>query len=386
MLPSSSDLELIACSTNGSIFDEEKCNKVSGSLTFIHFLSNVAVELNGKQYKAYPGDCLLHESETSREFHGEDNKCDSDWCVFSGSGILLSLNTLDLPVNRVFRPTSTHFVAPLLTKIAFENERKSNQWEKIVSLSLQELLIKLSRHCFIEGVKLNGTLDPQEKLQEVRSIVQEQLKKQWTVAEMANLGNLSTSRFAFLYKKSFEVSPMEDLIRQRIHQATILLSDTGKSIAQIAEETGFEDLQYFYKAFKKRIGTTPKGVRERNSTSSPWKTYDEERGKLEAIWATSDFHGIIGSDENSVPHIQAVSGNWGKLGWNKQELTSQPLMSFMHPDEDSLIAKATETISAGGLLRNLGLRTLCKNGSYLDVAWTGAASGDVFYFSANFSN
>ena len=384
MIPSSSDLELIACSINGTIFDEEKYSKISGAFAFIHFLSNVAVEFDGKQYKAYPGDCLLHRSDTSPKYHGEDKKCDSDWCVFSGSGMLLSFNTLGLPVNKVFRPTSSHFVAPLLTKIAFEDERKANQWEKVVSLSLQELLIKLSRYCFIEGIQINGSLDPQEKLQEVRTIVQDQLKRQWTVTEMAKLGNLSPSRFAFLYKKSFDVSPMEDLIRQRIHQATILLSDTGKSIAQIAEETGFEDLQYFYKAFKKRIGTTPKGVRDRNSTSSPWKTYDEERGKLEAIWATSDFHGIIGSNENGVPHIQAISGNWSNLGWNKQELTSQPLMSFIHPDEESLIAKATETISSGGLLRNLGLRTLCKNGSYLEISWTGAASGDVFYFSANF--
>ena len=139
MPPISSDLELIACSINGTIFDEEKHNKTSGAFAFIHFLSNVAVEFHGKQYKAYPGDCLLHGSKTSPKYHGEDNKCDSDWCVFSGSGILLSFNTLGLPVNKVFRPTSSHFVAPLLAKIAFEDERKANQWEQVVSLSLQEL-------------------------------------------------------------------------------------------------------------------------------------------------------------------------------------------------------------------------------------------------------
>jgi AraC-like DNA-binding protein len=219
-------------------------------------------------------------------------------------------------------------------------------------------------------------------LEEVRAVVHDQLATQWTVPNMAQLCNLSASRFACLYKKSFEVSPMEDLIRQRIRQAAILLSDTNKSIAEIAEESGFEDLQYFYRAFKKRIGTTPKGLRKRNSSSSPWRSYDEERGKLEAVWASSDFHGMIGIDDKKVPFIQAVSGDWSKLGWDRQELTDRPLLDFLHPGDEALIEKASKTVAEGGLLRDLHLLTLCKNGSYQEIAWTGAASSDTFYFAA----
>ena len=200
---------------------------------------------------------------------------------------------------------------------------------------------------------------------------------------MAKLCNLSTNRFAFLYKKCFEVSPMEDLIRKRIRHAAILLSDTRKSIAEIAEESGFEDLQYFYRAFKKRIGSTPRNLRKRNSTASPWRSYEEERGKLEAIWASSDFHGMIGLDDEMVPFIQAVSGNWSKLGWERKELTGVPFFDFFHPSERHLLEKAHQTISTGGIVRDLQLITLCKNGLHRTVDWTGAETGGCFYFAAN---
>ncbi|MGE4550363.1 MAG: AraC family transcriptional regulator, partial [Opitutales bacterium] len=241
MLKTPPTAKVIAYAINDSAEEAHGRPKAYGAFTFNHFLSNVAVELQGKQCKAYPGDCLIHASDHPQEYHGEDNTWDSDWCVFDGSGILLLINTLGLPINQIFRPASTHFVAPLLEKIALEHERKANRWEMVVSLGLQELLIKLSRHCLDERTQSNGngTLDPLEKLQEVRTIVHDQLGRQWTVPDMAKLSNLSPSRFAFLYKNSFEVSPMEDLIRKRIRQATVLLSDTRKSIAEIAEESGF---------------------------------------------------------------------------------------------------------------------------------------------------
>ncbi|MFP6855189.1 MAG: helix-turn-helix domain-containing protein, partial [Opitutales bacterium] len=257
--------------------------------------------------------------------------------------------------------------------------------EIIISFGLQELLVKLSRHWLEARNQRFGVIspDPQEKMEEIRSIVHDQLSTQWSVPEMAKLGNLSASRFAFLYKKIFDVTPMEDLIRKRIRQASILLSDTSKSIAEIAEESGFEDLQYFYRSFKKRLGTTPKRLRTRNSSASPWKSYDEQRGNLEAVWASSDFHGMIGSNEEGTPFIQAVSGDWSQLGWNRHELTCQPLLDLIHPDDDCLVKKASESVLAGGLLHNLKLRTLCKNGHFLKIEWTGASSGDAFYFSAN---
>ena len=378
--------KIIACATNDSIIELSNRPQGNGVFTFTHFLSNVAVKLDDTRHKVHPGDCLIHAGNHPHEYQGEENTWDSDWCVFDGTGMQMLIDVLGLPINQIFRPDSTHFVAPLLEKISIEHEHQSNRWEMVVSLGLQELLVKLSRHWIKGRTKSNGngSADPLEKMQEVRAIVHDQLGIQWRGSDMAKMCNLSESRFAFLYKKCFEVSPMEDLISKRIRHASILLSDTHRSIAEVAEESGFEDLQYFYRAFKKRIGTTPKNLRKRNSASSPWRAYDEERGKLEAIWASSDFHGMIGPDEEGIPFIQAISGDWSNLGWSRKEILEQPLLGLIHLEDSSLVKKASSTVKSGGLLRDLSLRTLCKNGSYCKIAWTGAASNDTFYFSANF--
>ena len=377
-------LKIRASNSKKSNRDTFKYPQGFGKHTFNHFLSTMTVNIGGRVSKANPGDCLIHTPDCPQNHEVKDGSSAFDCCVFDGSEIPLLIKSLALPVNKIFRPASTHFVSPLLEKITVERERKANHWEMIVSLALEELLVKLSRHWGKSQAKKNGhcLVDPQEKLEDVRAVIHDQLERQWSIPDMAQLSNLSTSRFAFLYKKSFEVSPMEDLIRQRIRHAATLLSDTRKSISEISEESGFEDLQYFYRAFKKRIGVTPKNLRDRNSTSSPWRSYEEERGKLEAVWTASDFHGMIGSDDNGVAFIEAVSGDWSELGWTRQELTRKPLLDLIHRKDGSLVAKATHTVSTGGILKDLLLRTLCKNNSYRKVAWTGIASSGAFYFSA----
>ena len=104
---------------------------------------------------------------------------------------------------------------------------------------------------------------------------------------------------------------------------------------------------------------------------------------MEAIWASSDFHGMIGINGDEVSFIQAVSGDWSKLGWERGELTKIPFFDFFHASEKHLLEKAYKTISAGGIVRDLQLIMLCKNGSHHTVAWTGAVNGGCFYFAAN---
>ena len=52
-------------------------------------------------------------------------------------------------------------------------------------------------------------------------------------------------------------SPMEFLREARIRKATLLLTNTGKSISEIAYGCGFSDPKYFSKCFKATTGKTP---------------------------------------------------------------------------------------------------------------------------------
>ena len=155
----------------------------------------------------------------------------------------------------VLSPVQTYFIDSSFEKIIKEHKAQDIHFEKIVSILIQELFTKISRFVKQDFVLLP---DHAQKLRELRTDVHENFSNRWTIGNMAEIMGLSSSRFASLYKQIFNISPTEDLIRTRIDQSKKMLSSTKVSIKRVSSACGFESVHYFHRAFKKRIGMTPK--------------------------------------------------------------------------------------------------------------------------------
>jgi len=81
--------------------------------------------------------------------------------------------------------------------------------------------------------------------------------------EVAGVANLSKEAFCRFFKERTGKTFTEFLLQVRIHQACQLLQESEWSISQIAYQTGFQNLSYFNRAFKKIQGETPKEFRSR---------------------------------------------------------------------------------------------------------------------------
>ena len=88
-----------------------------------------------------------------------------------------------------------------------------------------------------------------------------------TLSELSAYAGMSTNHFMRSFKNNFEVSPIVYLIQIRIQRACELMRHTLKSITDIAFETGFEDSNYFSRAFKKRMGISPREFRNKTDLS-----------------------------------------------------------------------------------------------------------------------
>lgn len=75
------------------------------------------------------------------------------------------------------------------------------------------------------------------------------------------IANLSKEAFCRFFKERTGKTFTEFLMLARIHQASKLLQESEWSISQIAYHTGFQNLSYFKRAFKKAHGETPKEYR-----------------------------------------------------------------------------------------------------------------------------
>lgn len=73
--------------------------------------------------------------------------------------------------------------------------------------------------------------------------------------------NLNASYFSSLFKRTFGVNFLDYLTELRMDAARELLRDPLRSTAEVAGMVGYENANYFTRAFKKKVGMTPTDFR-----------------------------------------------------------------------------------------------------------------------------
>lgn len=77
------------------------------------------------------------------------------------------------------------------------------------------------------------------------------------LADLAERAGVSNHYLCRLFKKYTSYTPINYLIKIRLDIAIDLLKNSDYNISEIAEMVGFEDVYYFSRLFKKRMGISP---------------------------------------------------------------------------------------------------------------------------------
>ncbi len=77
------------------------------------------------------------------------------------------------------------------------------------------------------------------------------------VREMAEHADISESHLHALCRKHLHETPHALLMARRLREAKLLLSGSSQTIKSIAADCGFVNIETFYRAFKRQVGTTP---------------------------------------------------------------------------------------------------------------------------------
>jgi AraC-like DNA-binding protein len=85
--------------------------------------------------------------------------------------------------------------------------------------------------------------------------------EKWTVGDLAEAAAVSRSLLDERFRRVLGRSPMRYLTDWRMHIAKGLLSDTDRSIAQIARRVGYDSVEAFSRAFKRCHGRPPSAYR-----------------------------------------------------------------------------------------------------------------------------
>ncbi|SRR5215204_62159 len=100
------------------------------------------------------------------------------------------------------------------------------------------------------------------KLRRVQEFIDANLEEDLSLAELAEVADLSQFHFARAFRKSTGQTPQQYLMEQRIERAKQLLSNDDLPIVEVSLRTGFKNQSHFTTLFRKFTKSTPKLWRE----------------------------------------------------------------------------------------------------------------------------
>lgn len=102
------------------------------------------------------------------------------------------------------------------------------------------------------------------------------------IADIAEHVGLSKSYLNLRFKEEVGLPPLNYLNKYRIEKSAYLLQHTEKTVKEISFELGFSDPNYFCKAFRKAIGSSP-------------NTFRKDKDAVHSFdFLVTDEHGMIG--------------------------------------------------------------------------------------------
>jgi RpiB/LacA/LacB family sugar-phosphate isomerase len=110
-------------------------------------------------------------------------------------------------------------------------------------------------------VEVIGGLPPR-RLQRVFSHIRENVARDLTVSELAQVVGMSQYYFSKLFKMSTGTTPHQYVMRQRVERAQEHLRESRTPLAEVATQVGFETQSHFTSVFRRLVGVTPKHYRE----------------------------------------------------------------------------------------------------------------------------
>lgn len=162
-----------------------------------------------------------------------------------------------LRLNVKSKRVNSQIISQFIKSLEFYFENPTLVDDDLLELKIKELVLLLIKSKNVKSVlELIKNLYS-SKTTNVKDIIELHLYSNLAIEELAKLSQTSVSTFKRVFKKEFNVTPLNYITTKRIKKAENLLKITEVSISEIAYEVGYSDPQYFTRIFKKNIGTTP---------------------------------------------------------------------------------------------------------------------------------
>jgi AraC-like DNA-binding protein len=150
----------------------------------------------------------------------------------------------------------------LVEMIKKEKGRLQPGCELLVRSYFIELVVGLSR-LYGHGVKTHPESERIDRMADLASHLERHFLEPISCEEMSRIASVSDRQLRRLFAKYYHTSPFDYVLRLRLQRAAAQLVSSGKTVAEVAFSSGFNDSNYFCRQFRKMIGLSPVQYRKR---------------------------------------------------------------------------------------------------------------------------
>ncbi len=234
-----------------------------GEYMLIFLKSRCLFRINERLAKAECGDIVIFENGFKQDFTADESLLIYDWICFSTDGDKDFVDSLELPINKIIRSADSYFTESMIENIANEFYSLSARRTKMTDSLLKTILIRISESSGLRN-NVQSNADPHYIiLSELREKIYRNPQRKWNVDSMAAEVNMSRSYFQHIYRDTFGVSCVSDVISAKIEKAKEILSETSCTVSQAAAICGYDNEEHFMRQFKKIVGVTPTVYRKK---------------------------------------------------------------------------------------------------------------------------
>ncbi len=220
----------------------------SGDMLFLHFPRPMHIKTAEVETVTEKNACILFAPDDMHYFYGAPEFVNS-YVHFEGEDEALAA----IPHGRLLYPGNIARIEEIMRKIRDELISPDEYSDRASDLYLKELLLMLAR-----GLTSPADDPLYELLSRVRAKMLSEPSKNYSSAQLAEECYLSRTQFFEHYRRFFASTPKRDMLKMKMEKARILLSDSSKTVADVAESVGFASVEHFTRYYKAYFSHSPR--------------------------------------------------------------------------------------------------------------------------------
>ena len=318
------------------------------------------IDVDGR--RRFDGGVLILYGPGQRQYFRAHGPLRHTWVQLSGPGVEECILRYSIPVGRAIEIGRPDYLNALLDEARGQMvhrqgpSRLHGHWEDAVTEACRTLFRKLARTLYQPAVTEPSPYEKQQiaLLHRVRSQVFKNLRRRWTVDDMASLASMSAPRFAVAYSSYFGTSPIDDLIDVRLRHAELLMRALPIPVSDAARLSGFNSASNFHVRYRERTGLSPKRQHRLEAPMRPdvadaetLADYSEATRQLELLYVRPIAHWTFDEGEGGIVDnlrrhpVAAVTGNVERVPGFRDGLA-------LHFTGDSYAAVPEAVVDTGG--------------------------------------